>query len=174
MLKKNEDAIIVRPEELANAYGDSLLIVGDDGKPLEGTEVPEDIYMRYEPSRELLYIDIRVFNWLELEETLKTWRKSQQYCGPMVKRMASGTGTVIKPVRVIVFDLSEKPEDRATPIRPRRGRPLTVERQRARQAIAETANQNALSVHRRLVELKTEYGNHPLIKEVEEIGRAHV
>ena len=78
MLKKNEDAIIVRPEELANAYGDSLLIVGDDGKPLEGTEVPEDIYMRYEPSRELLYIDIRVFNWLELEETLKTWRKSQQ------------------------------------------------------------------------------------------------
>jgi hypothetical protein len=167
MLKKNEDAIIVRPEELANAYGDYLLITGEDGKPEPGTSVPESVLMRYEPSKELLYIDKRVFRWLELEETLKVWRKSQQYCGPMVKRMTTGTGRVESPQNVLVFDLSEKPDERTAPIRPRRGRPLTVERERARQDVAKIAEQNALSVHRRLAELKIEYGNQPIIKEIE-------
>lgn len=169
MLKINKDAIIVRPEDLANAYGSHLLIIGEDGKPEPGTEVPEQIYMRYEPTKELLYIDKRVFRWLELDETLKAWRKSQQWCGPMVKRMGSGTGTTLPPVQVNVFDLSEKPEERKAPIRPRRGRPLRVEQIRAREAVAKTAEQNALTVHRRLDKLRTEYGNQPVFKELESI-----
>lgn len=169
MLKLNEDAIIVRPEDLANAYGSHLLIVGADGKPEPGTDIPEQIYMRYEPSKELLYIDRRVFKWLELDETLKEWRKSQQWCGPMIKRMASGTGRIIQPTQVAVFDLSEKPEERTAPIKPRRGRPLEIEKKRAREAVAKVAEQKAVSVHRRINELRVEYGRHPLLKEVESL-----
>lgn len=171
MITPKEDAIIVREEDLANAYGEYLLIVGSDGKPEPGTDVPEHIFMRYEPTKELLYIDTRVFKWVDLEETMKVWRKSQRYCGPMVKRMASGTGRILQPTHVVVFDLSEKPEERAAPIKPRRGKPLQIERVRARAAVAAKASENAFSLHRRMTELRAEYGKHPLLKEVEDILR---
>lgn len=167
MLKINKDAIIVRPEDLANAYGSHLLIIGEDGSPEPGTDVPEQIYVRYEPSKELLYIDRRIFKWLDLKETLDNWRKSQQWCGPMVKRMASGTGKVLPPVQVVVFDLSEKPEERKSPIKPRRGRPMEVEKRRALEAVAKVAEQKTVSAHRKLLELRTEYGNLPVFKDIE-------
>lgn len=171
MITPKEDAIIVREEDLANAYGEHLLIVGSDGKPEPGTDVPEHIFMRYEPTKNLLYIDTRVFKWVDLEETMNVWRKSQRYCGPMTKRMASGTGRACQPTHVVVFDLSEKPEERTAPIRPRRGKPLQVERVRAREAVAKKASESAFSLHRRMNELRAEYGKHPLFKEVEDILR---
>ncbi len=166
-MKTKDDVVIVRPEDLANAYGEHLLIVGSDGKPEPGTEVPERIFMRYETATELLYINTKVFTWLGLGETLKVWRKSQQYCGPMNKRMGSGAGTVIPPDRVVVFDLSEKPEERTAPIRPRRGKPLQVERVRARAAVAVKAEQSAFDIHRRLSVLRVQYPTSPLLDEVE-------
>ena len=170
MIKAKEDAIILRPEDLANTYGEYLLIIDGD-EVAEGTELPETIYMRYEVAKELLFIDTRMFGWLELGDTLKKWRKTQQYCGPMVKRMASSTGRVINPRHVVVFDLSEKPEERTDPIRPRRGRPLKVEQERARSAVAAKAVENALSIHRRLSTLRETYRDHPLLSEVEDIVR---
>lgn len=170
-IKLPDDAVIVHPVDLANCLGNYLLITGEDGKPAEGTEVPEDIHLRYEPTKELLYINSKVFSWLDLGETLRVWRKSQQYCGPMVKRMASGTGRTEPPINAIVFDLSEKPEERSAPIKPRRGKPLQVERVRAREAVAKKASENAFSLHRRMTELRAEYGKHPLLSEVEDILR---
>ena len=166
-----DDAVIVHPVDLANCLGNYLLITGEDGKPAEGTEVPEDIHLRYEPTKELLYINSKIFTQLELGETIKVWRKSQQYCGPMVKRMASGTGRIVAPIHVIVFDLSESPEERTAPIKPRRGKPLQIERVRAREAVAKKAQENAFSLHRRMTELRAEYGKHPLLSEVEDILR---
>ena len=170
-IKLPDDAVIVHPVDLANCLGNYLLITGEDGKPEPGTDLPEDIYLRYEPTKELLYVDTKVFAWLELEETMKVWRKSQQYCGPMVKRMASGTGRILQPTHVVVFDLSEKPEERTAPIKPRRGKPLQIERVRAREAVAKKAQESAFSLHRRMNELRIEYGKHPLLKEVEDILR---
>lgn len=170
-IKLPDDAVIVQPVDLANCLGNYLLITGEDGRPEQGTEVPEDIYLRYEPAKELLYIDSKVFTWLDLGETLKVWRKSQQYCGPMVKRMASGTGRILQPTNTIVFDLSEKPEERTAPIKPRRGKPLQIERVRAREAVAQKASESAFNLHRRMEQLRLEYGRQPLFKEVEEILR---
>jgi len=166
-----DDAVIVHPVDLANCLGNYLLITGEAGKPAEGTELPEDIYLRYEPTKELLYIDTKVFAWLELEETMKVWRKSYQYCGPMVKRMASGTGRILQPTHVVVFDLSEKPEERAAPIKPRRGKPLQIEQVRAREAVAKKTEETMMSVNRRIIALREEHGRLPLFKEVESILR---
>jgi hypothetical protein len=171
MLTLPDDAIILDPVDLANCFGSHLVIMGADGKVQEGTELPDQIYIRYEPTKELLYIDSRIFGWLELEGTIKQWRKSQQYAGVMVKRMASGTGRTDPPRNVVVFDLSEKPEERSEPIRPRRGRPLTVEKTRARQAVAEKSDVTMLTLNRKINALKETYAGHPLLIEMEQIFR---
>ena len=46
MMTPIDDAVITGPDSLANAYGDYLLIIGENGKAEEGTEIPEEIYLR--------------------------------------------------------------------------------------------------------------------------------
>ena len=167
-MKLPDDAIIVHPVDLANLLGDYLLIVGEDGKPDQGTEVPKDIRIRYEPERDLLYIDRKIFNQLDLVEKLEEWRKRKQYCGVMVKRLGTGTGRTTPPLNVVVFDMLEDPDIRKDPIRTGHGKPLMIEKKRKREAVAKKATEKIFNLHERMSELRLEHGKHPLIKEMEE------
>ena len=169
MIEIKEDISLQEPLDLANAYGEYLLMVGNDGKPAQGSEVPEDVYIRYESAQELLFIDSRVFSWLHLDATLANWRKTNQYCGSLVKRMCSGSGRLERSRSVLCFDLSEKPEAREHPIKPRRGKPLLVERVKARAAAAEKTTETILSIHNKVKALRSTYGDHPAFGDVEKI-----
>lgn len=165
MLNLNEDVVINKPIDIANALGNHLLVVDGEGKPVEGSEIPEEIYARYDTANELLYIDSRVFHWIEGIAALPVWRKDPQYCGGFKKRLATGSGKKRPPQSVVCFDLSANPNAREKPIRPRRGRPLLAERMKVRLTAAEKVNAKMLDFHRRVVELQSRYEDHPLLEE---------
>jgi len=169
MIEIKENITLQEPLDLANAYGEHLLVIGSEGKPAAGSEVPKDIFIRYESAQELLFIDSRMFSWLRLKGTLVEWRKTNQYCGSLVKRMCSGSGRLERPRSVLCFDLSEKPEARKHPIKPRRGKPLLVERAKARAAAAEKTTETILSIHNKVKALRNTYGDHPAFGDVEKI-----
>ena len=166
---KDEDILIVKPADLAMSYPEHVLQVTADGKADPEFPVPDEIYMRYEPARELLYIDTLFIAALDLGETLNAWKKTQQYCGPMSRRMATGTGRVEEPKNVAVFDLSENPRDRVEPIRRGRGRPMSIEKVRAREAQAAKVAETMVDVRRTMNSLRTHYGDHLWFDEVERI-----
>lgn len=165
MLKIKDSIVVRRPLDLANALGEHLLMVGGDGKPMPGTEVPDEIYVRYDTANELLYIDTRVFAWMDITDTLTGWRNDPQYCGSLKKRMSAGTGRTEPPQGTVCFDLSENPDNRDRPIRPRGGRPLKIERVRVRMNEVEKVNEKVLDFHRRIAELQSRYEDHPLLDE---------
>lgn len=168
-MMKDEDILIVKPADLAMSYPEHVLQVTAEGKADPEFPIPDEIYMRYEPDRELLYIDNTFIAALDLGKTLDTWKKTQQYCGPMVRRMATGTGRVEEPKNVAVFDLSENPRDRVEPIKRGRGRPMSIEKVRAREEQAAKVAETMLDVRRTMNSLRTHYGDHLWFDEVERI-----
>jgi hypothetical protein len=165
----DDDILIVKPSDLAMAYPEHVLQVNAEGKADPEFPIPDKIYMRYEPDRELLYIDTMFITAAGLDETLSVWKKSQQYCGPMSRRMATGTGRIEEPKNVAVFDLSENPRDRVEPIKRGRGRPLTIEKIRAREAQAAKVAETMIDIRRTMNSLRTHYGDHLWFDEVERI-----
>ena len=129
-LRLKDGRNIVTPLDLANVLGEHLLIVDEKGKAQEGTDVPEEIHARFEATRELLYVDTRVFTALGLQNVMARWREEPFYCGVLQKRLASGSGRIVRGINSVCYDLSENPLARTDPIRPRRGRPLQIERAR--------------------------------------------
>ena len=165
----DDDIIIVKPVDLAMAYPEHVLQVTADNKADTEFPIPDRIYMRYEPARELLYIDTMFIAAAGLDETLRVWKKTQQYCGPMNRRLATGTGRIEEPKNVVVFDLSENPRDRVEPIKRGRGRPMSIEKIRAREAQAEKVAEKMLDIRRTVYTLRMHYGDHTWFDEVESI-----
>ena len=159
-----DDAVITGPDSLANAYGDYLLIIGENGKAEEGTEIPEEIYLRYELKGQLLYVDKRVFQWLDLPDVLQQWSKTLQYGGMVTKRLTSGTGRTDKPKRVAVFDLSVEPEPKPKAIR--RGRRKRIKEHNI--AVANKVTVTMAELTRQMAYFKEHY------PDMVQIGRAHV
>ena len=164
MIEKKPDTVLVYPADLANAYSDYMLITHDK-KPLEGTLVPEDIYIRYEQDNELLFIDVRMFAWIHEKETLKAWRRLQQYCGPVQKRLASGSGKSVPPVWTVCFDTAETPRERQPSIK-RKGRPLLASPPRHKAEVSAKLALSMTAIMDKLRALETQYRNHPMLAEI--------
>lgn len=158
-----DDAVITGPDSLANAYGDYLLIIGENGKAEEGTEIPEEIYLRYELKGQLLYVDKRVFQWLDLPDVLQQWSKTLQYGGMVTKRLTSGTGRTDKPKRVAVFDLSVEPEPKPKAIR--RGRRKRIKEHNI--AVANKVTVTMAELTRQMAYFKEHYPDMVPIEDVE-------
>ena len=52
MIEIKENITLQEPLDLANAYGEHLLVIGSEGKPAAGSEIPKDIFIRYESAQE--------------------------------------------------------------------------------------------------------------------------
>ena len=167
---REEHLPIRTPIGLANAIGDYLLVVDANGKAEPGTEIPDVVYARFERARELLFIDTRVFTALGLQDTIKDWREKPFYCGVLQKRLASGSGKTVRGFNSVCFDLSENPEGRTDPIRPRRGRPLKIERIKARVAMNEEVDNTQAKVHEALERLRAELGDTELWPDIQHIA----
>lgn len=155
-----EEISIQTPLDLANALGEHLLVVGENGRPAPGSEVPDEIHARYDMAQQLLFINNKVID----KDLLAAWRKEPFYCGSLQRRLGAGSGNTEKPLSVSCFDLSDNPSARTARIQ-RRGKPLLVERVRERLAASEKMNTRVYEIHKRVAELKEQWADHPLLEE---------
>jgi len=148
--------IILKPYDLVLAYPDNSLSISLENKT--ATMGEDEILIRFEEDRNLLFVDSRIARRYGLENTINTWRGTAQYAGPMQKRMLAGTGMPAPARNAICFDLSENPGARQERIPTRRGKQLKIEKERARAVARKEIETASLRAYRRLQdeEIKTQ------------------
>ena len=148
----NKDIVIVNPKDLMLAFPEHTLSISMKNEVATAGE--DEILIRYEEDRELLFVDTRIGGLYDLKNALITWRASMQYAGPMQKRMLSGLkvkeGEDNSPKHVAVYDLSASPQTRPDPIAPRRGKQLKIEKERARTKVKQEIESASVKAHRLL------------------------
>lgn len=108
---------IDQPSHLLTAFPHHTLTISSKAHASQrwSTEVKDctlpdgEVYLRFEPDVNKIFVDLQLFKWLNAPELSKKLRDNTQYCGVKSKRMMRGVKTItMTPVKsVLVFDLNK-------------------------------------------------------------------